>query len=335
MIQIDDKPEQTIKHKLIDNSIKQTDCYSISFNQKSSIMVSACQTDIKIWKFAEGKIKEDQTLKGHHSFIYCIIYSKYCDAFLSGSQDCTIRLWKLVQQNEWKSSQPYLEHRNTITCLALNQSENEMVSGSSDNTIVVWKINFIQNELSYLYKLEKHQGTVRALDYNFSSNILVSCGRDKSIIVWQKDQEEKWQFHQIVNNKIEDEGMKIKFLKDDQFIWVPQDHKYDFISVFENQNNHFVEIENKKINLIKNEQCNDYWYFPVFHIKERNLIVVRHKFHLYIIGERKNGYFHILDSINCKTWSIYGSLTVNGSYLVYWDNINNSFSVYELIINNF
>ncbi|CAK84530.1 unnamed protein product, partial (macronuclear) [Paramecium tetraurelia] len=200
MIQIDDKPEQTIKHKLIDNLIKQTDCYSISFNQTSSIMVSTCQTDVKIWKFAEGKIKEEQTLKGHNSFIYCLIYSKNCDAFLSGSQDCTIRLWRLVQQNEWKSSQPYLQHSNTITCLALNQSEDEIVSGSSDNTIAVWKINFIQNELFFMYKLEKHQGTVRALDYNFSSNLLVSCGRDKSIIIWQKDQEEKVQFHQIVIN---------------------------------------------------------------------------------------------------------------------------------------
>ncbi|CAD8215021.1 unnamed protein product [Paramecium octaurelia] len=102
------------------------------------------------------------------------------------------------------------------------------------------------------------------------------------------------------------------------------------ILVFELQNGVFKQNSNKTISLIKNNECEDSYLFPIIHNKDRNVILVRHKHHIYLIRQLNDGTFDILASLNSQTTDTYGTITNNAQYLVFWDNKSNKYSSYEI-----
>ncbi|CAD8119217.1 unnamed protein product [Paramecium primaurelia] len=294
-------------------------------------MVSTEKNDIKVWNFLNGTIKLIKTLQGHTNWVLCLVYSNKQNFFISGAQDNTIRFWKLLDQTNWSSSQPYQQHTNTIGCIILNSNEDLLFSGSKDKSIKVWKVDFNKNILTYMYSLDKHDNKVMALSLNQSETQLISCAQNKNqIIIWERRQQDKFEFKHFVTQSIQEEGLKIKFIKDNQFIWITGGKQIDKLYIFELKEGVFQENQEKTIQLIKNNQKPDQYRFPIIYNKERNLIVVRHKTYIYIIIEINNGKFKIVDQLNCDTIQIYGTITKNGQYLVYWDEKSQAYSTYEL-----
>ncbi|CAD8129688.1 unnamed protein product [Paramecium sonneborni] len=326
-------PNYTIK--LIDDSIKQSnDCLAISFNLSGSIMISASKQDIKVWAFAQGKLKEITTLKGDTKNIFCLLFSQKSNSFVSASSDYSIRCWKQINEKDWKNSQSYQKHTNYIQCLILNQSEKELVSGGADNSIKIWQIDFNKNELTYLYSLEKHTNSVFSLCLNQSENILVSCGYDNQIIIWNKDNKQKWQFEYVVTQTIKEQGRRLCFINDNQFIWVTGNQiGKDCISMFELKDGKYQENLDKQVKLIKNDSDYDYTLYPIFYNKEKRLVIVRYKCHVYLIKISNNGQLQIITSIKYESNSIQGALSNDGRYLVNWSKSGQKYDIYEIFIN--
>ncbi|CAD8104255.1 unnamed protein product [Paramecium sonneborni] len=324
IIQKKQPSENKIKLKLIDQSVKQSKrCRAIAFDASGSIMVSTEDNDIKIWSFINGTIKLINTLQGHSDWINCLIYSQKNNSFISGSYDKTIRCWKQGNQNKWISSQPYKQHRNLIMCIIMNSNENTLFSGGFDKAIKVWRVDFNQNELTYLYSLEKHNNKVTALSLNQSENQLVSCAEDKNqIIIWERKQQDKFEFKYYVTQSIQYEGLK--------FIWINGGKEIDKLYVFELKEGKFQENSEKTIQLITNNQKPDEYRFPIIYNQERNQILVRHKKYIYLIREMNDGKFKIFDQVNFETIQIFGTATNNGKYLFSWDDKNLGYSIYEL-----
>ncbi|CAD8055028.1 unnamed protein product [Paramecium sonneborni] len=253
--------------QLIDNSIKQSfSCYAISFNLSGSLMVSASNNDIKVWNFMQGNLKELTTLKGHIETIQCLQFSRKSNSFVSGGHDKSIRCWKQINEKEWKSSQSYQQHTNCIECLIFNQSQNQLVSGARDYSIKIWQIDFINNQLTYLYSLDKHTNNIRSLCFNQLENTLVSCGDDKQIIIWKQDNQLKWQFEYVVTQTVQEYGCRLQFINDDQLIWVTgKKVSKDCISIFELRNGKYQENLNKEVQLIQNDDVIDISLFPIFY----------------------------------------------------------------------
>ncbi|CAD8119064.1 unnamed protein product [Paramecium primaurelia] len=183
-----------------------------------------------------------------------------------------------------------------------------------------------------MYSLDKHENKVNALSLNQSETQLVSCADSKNqIIIWERKEQDKFEFKHFVTQSIQEEGLKIKFIKDNQFIWITGGKQIDKLYVFELKEGVFYENQEKTIQLIINNEKVDEYRFPIIYNKERNLIVVRHKTYIYIIIEIKNGKFKIVDQLNCDTIDIYGTITNNGQYLVYWDEKSQAYSTYELL----
>ncbi|CAD8200161.1 unnamed protein product [Paramecium pentaurelia] len=310
-----------IKLKSIDQSVQQKiQCNSIVFDFSGSIMVSTEENDIKVWRFLDGKIKMLKKLQGHTNWVFCLVYSKKQNFFISGAEDKTIRCWKQLNQTEWISSQPYQQHTDFVTCIILNSNENILFSGSKDKSIKAWKVDFNKNILTYMYSLDKHDNKVMALSLNQSETQLVSCGQNKNqIIIWEKGKQNEFQFKHFVKQSIQEEGLKIQFIKENQFIWITGGKEKDKLQVFELKEGGYIENQDKAIQLITNNLIVDQYLFPIVYNKERNLIIVRHKTFIYIIREMDNGKFEIVDQLNCDTIEIYGTITNNGQYLIYWD----------------
>ncbi|CAD8215389.1 unnamed protein product [Paramecium octaurelia] len=325
--------KQEIKLKLIDQSVKQEEqCNVIVFDSSGSIMVSTEKFEIKVWSFLNGTIKLVQTLQGHTDWVQCLVYSKKQNSFISCSFDKTIRCWQQLNQYDWISSQPYQQHTSYVFCILLNQNEDLLFSGSNDKSIKVWKVDFNQNQLIFLYSLDKHNNQVTSLSLNQSEDKLVSCAKGQNqIIIWERRQNNQFEFKYFVKQSIQEKGLKVKFIKDNQFIWITGGEEIDKLYVFEIEQGIFQENKDKAIQLIANNQILDEYRFPIVYNKERNLILVRHKTYIYIIREINDAKYKIYHQLNCETICIQGTITNNGQYLVYWDDNQQGYSTYELL----
>ncbi|CAD8116024.1 unnamed protein product [Paramecium sonneborni] len=304
VVQVPYLEEEDIKLQLIHQSVLQEDyCFSIVFNSSSTIMVSTDKKVIKVWNFNDERIKLQQTFEQHKD-------------------------WK---ENFWTYSQAYSQHTNSVNCMILNENEDQLFSGGDDQSIKVWSLDFRNGKLIYQYSLDKHINRVCALSLNQSESLLVSCGNSKNeTIIWEKGIQDKMEFKYVVKQSVSCGGKKVKFIKDNQFIWVPCVKEIDKIFIFELMEGVFQKNQQKTIQLNQYEDEGDYYLFPIIYNKQKNVIIVRHKCYIYLIRELNNGQFKIVEQLKFKTNYIYGTISNNGSYLVYWDNQNWFYSTYEL-----
>ncbi|CAD8215482.1 unnamed protein product [Paramecium octaurelia] len=216
--------------------------------------------------------------------------------------------------------------------IIFHQNEDLLFSGSYDKSIKVWKVDFNQNQLIFLYSLDKHNDEVMSLSLNQSEDKLVSCADNQNqIIIWERRQNNQFEFKYFVKQSIQEKGLKVKFIKDNQFIWITGGKEIDKLYVFEIEQGIFQENKDKTIQLIANNQNVDEYRFPIVYNKERNLILVRHKTYIYIIREINDAKYKIYHQLNCETIGIFGTITNNGQYLVYWDSKKQEYSTYELL----
>ncbi|CAD8213038.1 unnamed protein product [Paramecium pentaurelia] len=337
MIQVENEQKQLeqqlmknkqVEFKLLDDSNQQhLQCYAIVFNKDGSIMITTEIWSINIWNFEQGRFKLSNTYTEHNNPIYCLVYSKKTNNFISGCAYYKIICWQQINQNEWKCSQPFQQHNGSVNCLMLNKQEDQLISGGGDHKIIVWQVDFMKNHLTYLYSLDNHSNSVNSLSFNQSESVLASCGYGE-FIIWEKGLQGKWEFKYKQNVQI---GYKIHFINDQQFIWVTLNKQKNDILVFELKNGVFKQNSNKTITLNKNDKCDDFFLFPIIHNKDRNVILIRHKHHIYLIRQLNDGTFNILASLNCQTKDTFGTMTNNGQYLVFFDWSYKKYKSYEIL----
>ncbi|CAK80210.1 unnamed protein product (macronuclear) [Paramecium tetraurelia] len=322
--------EPQINLQLIDDTIKQkSKCYAIAFNKTGTQMVSMSHFDIKVWNIIDGKLNYQSTLQGHSNYIYCLVYSKKQESFISSSNDKTIICWKQIKKNEWKASQHYREHKGWIGTMILNSQENQLFSAGEDQKIIVWKVDFSQNELTYLYQLEKHTKCVRSISLNECNTILVSSGDDQQIIVWEFGQGDKFYFKQVFTSVLNCSGCHIKFIKNNKFIWMPYSNELNCICVFDYEDGIFNEDADNRIQLLNSNKNIGCALFPIVYLKDKNMIFIRSKNIIYVIKEI-NGKLVIQNELDCSTKWSFGTTTDDGKYLIFWDEHKGGYSTYEL-----
>ncbi|CAD8105165.1 unnamed protein product [Paramecium sonneborni] len=324
--------QHKISLKPINNQLKQSDdCFTIAFNYTGQIMISGCGKDIKVWNFQNGQIQEVQKLQVHQSTISCLLFSKNQNSFISGAYDHTIRCWLQINGQQWKSSQKYEEHSSDIQCLLLCKKEKTLFSGSCDKSIKIWIVDFANNNLQYCYSLEKHTHIVYGLTLNESETFLVSCGDDQQIIIWKKSNNNKWEFYQLVNQSIREVGAVTSFIKENLFIWIGgvQNGK-DCVSYFELIKGCIVEQKNKEQQLILSPEVFNYSLFPIVFNKEKQIILFRHKFHIYLLTKQISGKYRISTKIKFESNEIWGSMTNDAKFLVLWEKKQCRFLIYQI-----
>ncbi|CAD8190267.1 unnamed protein product [Paramecium pentaurelia] len=317
--------------KLFDDSIKQEDqCYAFSFNVSDSLMISASGCQIKVWDFVRGILNEITTLSLHTGPITCLQFSKKNNCFLSTGFDKQICCWNQINDKEWKNSQFYKQHTDCIDCLILNKSEDQLISGGRDHSIKVWKVDFLQNQLYYLYSLDKHTNGIYSLCLNQSENTLVSTDCFQ-IIIWKKDNKQKWQFENQITQNLQFIGSRLYFINNQQLILATRNEVKNYISILQLENGQqFNEIVDLK--LIENNQIRDVNLFPICYNKEQNLMIFKHKLNVYLIKILKDGNLEVLTEMNYSTTFIFGKLTNDGKYLIIWEEARKKFDIYELQI---
>ncbi|KEQ69490.1 WD40 repeat-like protein [Aureobasidium namibiae CBS 147.97] len=115
-------------------------------------------------------------LTGHQKTIRAM--AAYGDTIVSGSFDCTVRVWKISTGDTVRL---LTGHTQKIYSVVLDHENRRCISGSMDNSVKIWSLD----SGSCLLSLEGHTSLVGLLQLNHG--LLVSGAADGTLRVWNPD----------------------------------------------------------------------------------------------------------------------------------------------------
>ncbi|KAF2261590.1 WD40 repeat-like protein [Lojkania enalia] len=117
-----------------------------------------------------------RVLTGHHHSVRAI--AAHGDTLVSGSYDCTIRVWKI---STGEVLHRLSGHSQKVYSVVLDHARNRCISGSMDTLVKVWSLD----TGACLYTLEGHTSLVGLLD--LSHERLVSAAADSTLRIWDPE----------------------------------------------------------------------------------------------------------------------------------------------------
>jgi F-box and WD-40 domain protein CDC4 len=117
-----------------------------------------------------------RTLTGHQHSVRAI--AAHADTLVSGSYDCTVRVWKISTGETVHRLQG---HTAKVYSVVLDHERNRCISGSMDNMVRIWDLN----TGSLKYTLEGHTSLVGLLDLHCDK--LVSAAADSTLRIWDPE----------------------------------------------------------------------------------------------------------------------------------------------------
>ena len=117
-----------------------------------------------------------RALTGHHHSVRAI--AAHADTLVSGSYDCTVRVWKISTGETVHRLQG---HSQKVYSVVLDIKRNRCISGSMDNVVKVWSLDTGMS----LFNLEGHSSLVGLLD--LQQDRLVSAAADSTLRIWDPE----------------------------------------------------------------------------------------------------------------------------------------------------
>ena len=124
-------------------------------------------------------------LTGHTHSITCLLYAdviKQGKRVVSGSRDCTVRVWKL-EGDMGRTCHTLRGHTDHVTSLALVASTGELISAGCDRRFCVWDLT--QNSEKQIHRVETtHVGPINSITVSPEGTSFVTASADKTVQVW-------------------------------------------------------------------------------------------------------------------------------------------------------
>ena len=171
---------------------KTPDGKAIMMPKQPLIITGSRDSNLRVWKLPKpgdpsyiqtGLPQDDiecpyfvRALTGHHHSVRAI--AAHADTLVSGSYDCTVRVWKISTGETVHRLQG---HSQKVYSVVLDHQRNRCISGSMDNLVKVWSLD----TGSVLYNLEGHSSLVGLLD--LQQNRLVSAAADSTLRIWDPE----------------------------------------------------------------------------------------------------------------------------------------------------
>src|SRR6476469_9417247 len=117
---------------------------------------------------------------GHTNYVFSVAFSPDGQTIVSGSEDKTIRLWKL---DGTRLGNPFTGHDGRVNSVAFSPDGQTIVSGSEDKTIRLWKLDGTPLGNPFT----GHNGWVLSVAFSPDGQTIVSGSEDKTIRLWKLD----------------------------------------------------------------------------------------------------------------------------------------------------
>lgn len=177
---------------LMPTAIKTSDGKTIIMPKEPLIITGSRDSTLRVWKLPKpndntvspaGTVPEEvvcpyfvRVLNGHNHSVRAI--AAHGDTLVSGSYDCTIRVWKISTGETVHRLQG---HTQKVYSVVLDHERNRCISGSMDNLVKVWSLD----TGSVLFNLDGHSSLVGLLD--LQENRLVSAAADSTLRIWDPE----------------------------------------------------------------------------------------------------------------------------------------------------
>ena len=116
-------------------------------------------------------------LKGHSEVVTSVAFSVDSKYIVSGSEDCTVRLWDAVTGVEVKKMEG---HSSGVASVAFSVDSKYIVSGSVDRTVRLW--DAVTG--AEVKKMEGHSNGVTSVAFSVDSKYIVSGSSDSTVRLW-------------------------------------------------------------------------------------------------------------------------------------------------------
>ncbi len=153
-------------------------------------ILELCKPELRHWEHAYLSRRCDAckaTLKGHGGSVLSVAFSPDGRLLCSGSEDRTIKLWKV---ETWQEIRTLKGHDGPVTGVAFSPDGKRIASGSADKTVRIWDVPTGQEVLI----LKGHTEAVHSVAFNpkarFDTNSLefvteiASASADGTVKLW-------------------------------------------------------------------------------------------------------------------------------------------------------
>eukprot|EP00656_Telonema_subtile_P043514 TRINITY_DN4985_c0_g1_i3.p1 TRINITY_DN4985_c0_g1~~TRINITY_DN4985_c0_g1_i3.p1 ORF type:complete len:315 (-),score=58.42 TRINITY_DN4985_c0_g1_i3:562-1506(-) len=163
---------------------------AVCFSPSGDTLATAAGTRVQLWNtavfqdtrepvllgvLARHEAEEPIVLDGHTAEVLCV---GFCAGgkVLSGSEDCTVKVWSQLGEATWWCEATLRGHQGPVRCVAAH--EHTLASGSKDCTVRVWERGVSVSTLC------GHTDRVSDCRFSGTGRLLVSASKDRSIRVW-------------------------------------------------------------------------------------------------------------------------------------------------------
>jgi len=155
-------------------------------DNSDTILSASRDKTILVWKLSKDPATGDVTgtlkrsLIGHSNVVQDVQISSDGQFALSGSWDCSLRLWDLTNG---QTTRRFVGHTKDVMSVAFSADNRQIVSGSRDNKLKVWNT---LGECKYTISDDGHTDWVSCVRFspNTQNPLIVSGGWDKAVKVW-------------------------------------------------------------------------------------------------------------------------------------------------------
>ncbi|XP_044751109.1 protein FAN-like [Coccinella septempunctata] len=139
------------------------------------LVVGGWDNQIVLYDLDYGKITE--TVFAHEDAITCLSWGETSNLLVSGSGDCTVKVWKglnaggVVKPIQCLYKQ--LDHNSHVSCLKFDQENAFLAVGTEDGEVYIWKTS----EFS-LHKKYQVGSSIKCIDYSPDGTKLALGGMD-------------------------------------------------------------------------------------------------------------------------------------------------------------
>ncbi|KAF9222336.1 WD40 repeat-like protein [Gyrodon lividus] len=118
-------------------------------------------------------------IKGHETWIRCILWSLDGCRLFSASDDHSIRCWN--SEKGEPIGQPWTGHTNWVFSLSLSPDGTKLASASWDNTVRFWDAHSGE----HIEQPLQHDDWLRAVTFSPSGQFMACGGDDKKVSIWR------------------------------------------------------------------------------------------------------------------------------------------------------
>ena len=176
---------------LMPTAIKTSDGKTVVMPKEPLIITGSRDSNLRVWKLpipnessaSEAEPAQDaqcpyfvRVLNGHSHSVRAI--AAHGDTLVSGSYDCTVRVWKISTGETLHRLQG---HTQKVYSVVLDHERNRCISGSMDNLVKVWSLD----TGTLLFNLDGHASLVGLLDLR--EDRLVSAAADSTLRIWDPE----------------------------------------------------------------------------------------------------------------------------------------------------